>query len=416
MEGNPRVSKHFFKVMSRDFHTKLALPKAFCRNLNVEKLAIITSGKGIWKVNISKSNRDTVFFEEGWGDFVRQHDLDVGDIVVFEHIGEMHFNAFVFDLNTACEKEFDKDLEGRNEGSARRLPIEFWKSNGLKEKTSVILRDPSGNNWSVELKFYKKGSKCCVLMHAGWKQFYESNKLKIGDVCTFELNHNPKVSSTASMDLGTRALPKAFCRFLNVDKLANITSGKGSWNVNVRQGSDGMMCFEEGWADFVRKHCLTVGDIVVFKHIGEMHFKAFVFDLNTACEKEFDKDLASNEGASSQRRDNPYFVITMQHYNSPDCKRNRPCVHIPAEFWKSNGLNKKTSVNLRDPLGKKWSVELKIYKSYGNGRVIMGRGWKQFYESNKLKIGDVCTFELLGNNPKGSSVASMDVHILPAPI
>ncbi|KAL2491264.1 B3 domain-containing protein REM5 [Abeliophyllum distichum] len=217
-----------------------ALPKAFCRNLNVEKLAIITSGKGNWKVNVSKSNRDSVFFEKGWGDFVRQHDLEVGDIVVFEHIGKMHFNAFVFDF-TACEKEFDKDLERRNEGSARvcnnmeaiktnagsscqhrdpyfvitmkhtntpvyrhshvRVPIEFWKSNGLNEKTSVILRDPSDNNWSVELKFYKKGSKCCVLMNKGWKQFYESNKLKIGDVCTFELNYNPKGSSIASMSV-----------------------------------------------------------------------------------------------------------------------------------------------------------------------------------------------------------------------
>ncbi|KAL2491263.1 B3 domain-containing protein REM5 [Abeliophyllum distichum] len=229
-----------------------------------------------------------------------------------------------------------------------------------------------------------------------------------------------------SRDFHTKlALPKAFCRNLNVEKLANITSVKGSWKVNVRQGSDGMMYFEEGWADFVSLHCLTVGDIVVFEHIGEMHFKAFIFDLNTACEKEFDKDLASNAGASSQQRDNPYFVITMQNYNSPDCKRNSPCVlflkfmnfqYIPAEFWKSTGLNKKTSVNLRDPSGKKWSVELKIYKSCGNGRLLMDGGWKQFYESNKLKIGDVCTFELLNNNPKGSTVASMDVHILPAPI
>ncbi|CAA3002157.1 B3 domain-containing Os01g0723500-like [Olea europaea subsp. europaea] len=117
MEENSRVTKHFFKVMSRDFHSKLALPKAFCRNLNEVKLANITSAKGIWKINVSRSNSETVFFEEGWGDFVLQHHLAVGDIVVFEHIGEMRFNAFVFDF-TACEKEFDNDLAERNEGSA----------------------------------------------------------------------------------------------------------------------------------------------------------------------------------------------------------------------------------------------------------------------------------------------------------
>ncbi|KAL2491262.1 B3 domain-containing protein REM5 [Abeliophyllum distichum] len=222
-------------------------------------------------------------------------------------------------------------------------------------------------------------------------------------------------------------LPKAFCRNLKVEQPANVASCRGSWKVNVGKGSNGMMCFEEGWADFVQKHDLSVGDIVVFKHVGEMDFKAFVFDF-TACEKEFDEDLAernegsagvcnnseaikTNAGASCQQRDNPYFVITMKHHNSP---ASRPqYVRIPAEFWKSKGLNRKTSLNLRDPSGKKWSVELKYYKRSGNGRVIVDRGWKQFYESNKLKIGDTCKFEL-SHNPKGSSVASMDVRIFPA--
>lgn len=80
-------------------------------------MATIRSGKGIWKINVGKSNRDTIFFEEGWGDFARQHELTVGDIVVFEHVGGMDFNAFVFDY-TACEKEFDEDLAEKHEGSS----------------------------------------------------------------------------------------------------------------------------------------------------------------------------------------------------------------------------------------------------------------------------------------------------------
>ncbi|CAI9764595.1 unnamed protein product [Fraxinus pennsylvanica] len=243
MEQNPRATKHFFKVMSRDFHTKLALPKAFCRYLNEEKLATIRSGKGIWKINVVKSNRDALFFEEGWGNFVRQHELTVGDIVVFEHVREMDFNAFVFDY-TACEKEFDKDLGETYEGSS-----------GVCNNLEAII--------------------------------------------------------------------------------------SGSW----------------------------------------------------------------------QQGDNPYFVVTMKHYHSPASKRARPFVHIPAEFWKSNDMKKTTSLNLKDPSGKKWSVELKYRRI---GRVDMDKGWKQFYESNKLKNGDVCTFEL-SHNPKGSTVASMDVHICRAP-
>ncbi|CAA3003514.1 B3 domain-containing Os01g0723500-like [Olea europaea subsp. europaea] len=117
MEENLQAAKRFFKVMTRDFHTKLALPKSFCEGLvNVKKSAIIRSGKGSWKVKVSKDGNSMACFEKGWGDFVRQHELSVGDVVVFKHIGEMYFNAFVFDF-TACEKEFDESLAKTNEGS-----------------------------------------------------------------------------------------------------------------------------------------------------------------------------------------------------------------------------------------------------------------------------------------------------------
>ncbi|KAL2513991.1 B3 domain-containing protein REM10 [Forsythia ovata] len=203
-----------------------------------------------------------------------------------------------------------------------------------------------------------------------------------------------------SRDFHTKlALPKAFCRNLNVEKSANIASGRGSWKVNVGKGSNGMMCFEEGWADFVRQHDLAVGDIVVFEHVGEMDFKAFVFDF-TACEKEFDEDLAernegsagvcnnleaikTNAGASCQQRDNPYFVITMKHHNSPASKPQY--VRIPAEFWKSKGLNQKTSLNLRDPSGKKCFdltrlpiLNAKILSGYATRRMWVKRGLDLF--------------------------------------
>ncbi|XP_022897452.1 B3 domain-containing protein REM3-like [Olea europaea var. sylvestris] len=149
-------------------------------------------------------------------------------------MGEMNFNAFVFDF-TACEKEFDRNLgaikinsgasfqqrnnpyfvitiKQHNSPGSRaqyvRIPAKFWKSNGLNEKTSVNLRDPSGKKWPVELKFDKNGTSYHrLIMLRGWKQFYESNKLKNGNVCTFELNHNPEGSTVASMDVHIERAP-----------------------------------------------------------------------------------------------------------------------------------------------------------------------------------------------------------------
>lgn len=111
-----------------------------------------------------------------------------------------------------------------------------------------------------------------------------------------------------------------------------------------------------------------------------------------------------------------FYFFTYEHVDIPNCAiipQFHEFQHIPAEFWRSNCLNKKTSVNLRYPSGKKWLVELKFYESAGNNRAMIARGWRQFYESNKLRIGDVCTFEL-NHNAEGSTVASMNVHIFPA--
>ncbi|KAL6507218.1 hypothetical protein OROHE_022117 [Orobanche hederae] len=50
------------------------------------------------------SSKCLISFKDGWSQFVCHHGLSIGDFVVFEHTGDFHFNAFVFD-RTACEKE-----------------------------------------------------------------------------------------------------------------------------------------------------------------------------------------------------------------------------------------------------------------------------------------------------------------------
>lgn len=83
------------------------LPPSFCRKLKQEKSewAMLKSRKGTSKIKVCRNGEGVISFEFGWPQFVDHHNLSIGDFVVFEHVGGLKFNVFVFD-HSACEKEF----------------------------------------------------------------------------------------------------------------------------------------------------------------------------------------------------------------------------------------------------------------------------------------------------------------------
>lgn len=52
--------------------------------------------------------------EEGWGEFAEEHDLQLGDCLVFRHEGDMEFEVSIFG-SSKCEREYEQPLEGVNE-------------------------------------------------------------------------------------------------------------------------------------------------------------------------------------------------------------------------------------------------------------------------------------------------------------
>ncbi|RVX15001.1 B3 domain-containing protein REM5 [Vitis vinifera] len=278
MPSSPMVAerpcpRHFFKVMINDFRTQLSIPPGFSSKLNGEKMekAVLTSYKGSWVVEVGKCGQ-LFHFKEGWEEFVRNHDLNVGDFVVFEHKGSMRFDVLVFD-SSACEKRLSnrsgnkrgrtaKQADGcdhhvelvklesdsrvargnfldpwRREtttpmtmphaaataSSALRrpsftatitpancvrgypylnIPRGFWRSNDIITKEgSIALRDPLNRLWPVKLRLQGGGSR--LSLGIGWHEFIESNKLKAGDVCVFELNPTSPETPNPVLDVRT---------------------------------------------------------------------------------------------------------------------------------------------------------------------------------------------------------------------
>ncbi|KAF8388728.1 hypothetical protein HHK36_025408 [Tetracentron sinense] len=214
-------------------------------------------------------------------------------------------------------------------------------------------------------------------------------------------------------------IPGAFLKYLDGETCDDVAlrSCRGkSWHVKING-----LRFEEGWEDFARDHGLRVGDFLVFSYEEGMVFNVLVFDPS-ACERNYlrfdfkvDDQMEEKGGKVEMVKDfkgiikarqpmarpkmqdkacsfshgHPSFVTTVKPFN---LKKGR--LNIPRDFARLNGLPKKCcEMTIRDQKGRSWPVTLRKCKN--DGRVYIGCGWRRFSVANGLKLGDVCTFELI---------------------
>ncbi|KAK4374083.1 hypothetical protein RND71_004760 [Anisodus tanguticus] len=225
---------HFFKPIQPGFEHGLKVPIGFLKYLkgheHIEHAVLRRGGKK-WLVKLNGQ-----LFEEGWEKFAKDHDLQLGDMLVFRHEGNMEFEVSIFD-SSHCDREYAEYLqeEGRvnnveenskkdkpnpnimstrkafpKEESAShssfsqshfkcavrlyflskgylRLPKKFAMENGLVNKNcGLIIRDERQRSWNLRLVTHNS----IVHVVGGWGEFHVANDLKEGDYMMFEVVAN----------------------------------------------------------------------------------------------------------------------------------------------------------------------------------------------------------------------------------
>lgn len=242
------ISRRFFKVMVPGFHSKITIPPAFCLKLKGDKSekGTITKGKDTWNVEIVRSKKGIIWFDKGWEEFVQNHYLRVGDFAVFEHLGNMNFSVTLLD-STGCNKKLmlengkevpfqEKKVKSAQSGIEKRklegdqpqyqcmkgssefmarikeynvrkrspymhIPTKFCQSNALFQNTTVTLTGPSGKSCPVSLRICNGGKTLYACITRGWHDFFSSNKLKVGDVCIFQLDRSKSNSNSIAIEV-----------------------------------------------------------------------------------------------------------------------------------------------------------------------------------------------------------------------
>ncbi|KAF3621111.1 hypothetical protein FXO38_22170 [Capsicum annuum] len=98
----PPKKPHFFKPILPGFKEKLKIPKGFLKYLkghsHIERAILKRTGKK-WLVKLNGRR-----LEDGWEKFAGELSLQLGDLVIFRHEGDMEFEVSIFD-SSECERE-----------------------------------------------------------------------------------------------------------------------------------------------------------------------------------------------------------------------------------------------------------------------------------------------------------------------
>ncbi|KAG7548014.1 DNA-binding pseudobarrel domain superfamily [Arabidopsis suecica] len=207
---------HFLKPILPGFKTNILIPKAFYSKYlegrqegNAAELRSDAS-EITWNINI-----DGRRMTKGWEEFAVGHNLQVGDILVFRHEGNLLFHVTTFGLS-CCEilysQNDEKDVKDKT-GKVTRyrtvkktvknecssvdtdfvvpvtasnqrldsfyLPRGFTTSSGLSKLCNeIILMDEKGRPSTLKLCYHKSSNRFCVSQ--GWRAFCCRNGFKTG--------------------------------------------------------------------------------------------------------------------------------------------------------------------------------------------------------------------------------------------
>ncbi|KAL3603871.1 hypothetical protein D5086_004730 [Populus alba] len=134
----------FSQFLHSGFDQRLAIPEIFARHLR-KKLPDTVNLKGpsgaAWEVGLTTYN-NTLFFNHGWQEFVKDHALEENDFLIFKYNGESDFDVLMFDMQSMCEKVapyFVKKYESAERGNGCRT-----KRKTVKSSVEVVYASPKG--------------------------------------------------------------------------------------------------------------------------------------------------------------------------------------------------------------------------------------------------------------------------------
>ncbi|XP_056695829.1 B3 domain-containing transcription factor VRN1-like [Spinacia oleracea] len=415
------LQSRFFKILLKprlDLQI-FEIPKEFMKTHgdvlpNVIYLHIPTGKK--WQFNLVREN-GKAFLQKGWPEFVEFYSLFHGHCLMFKYRGDSRFDVVIFDMSAS---EIDYPPFGPE--TCRENPPKRRKTFDLT-KLSTSKKGKEGIQTIVNDK---------LIIAKGSRLSPEENKSvqAYADQCEnplFAIKMQPSfVEHHYSVTIPNEYVEK----YLDKERLFNhefnlqtVDTGK-TWPVKMVADKKNVK-LRSGWKCFVLYNKLKVDDVCLFELINKHEFRVRVFvfggvkDMGKAEANEakgaptkeqtsMDNKVILARGCSftieeikrvrayasqCKKSKHPLFVTKMQ----PSFVEYHFTLSIPKEFEKKylhtkNGHLIGWKFSLKTNTGRKiWPVTI----SNTCNQTRLKAGWKTFAIDNKLKVDDICAFELI---------------------
>ncbi|KAL6622536.1 hypothetical protein ACP70R_032415 [Stipagrostis hirtigluma subsp. patula] len=457
--------KCFFKVMIGDFRNEVVIPKEFAMNIRgliSDEVKLEAPNGKTHDVKVVKEQNDLVI-GSGWATFARAYDLNQGDFLVFTYSGHSHLKVRIFS-STGCEKELscvpidgipcvqERHVSHGNHtqsptskrlaklcigsSSDRRKSSKTSPTGTPSRKTATDVPTSEGIQEPMSSGGFQESTKSCIVLPMGCSLTSEQ-KAKI---TTLEQKIQPKIPlyitamDKASVAGGFLAIRKNYAVKHLSDNNGTITLSQlyssKTWAINLDMSTDGLYALSSGWLNFIHDNMLQDGDICIFQLSKSKRDVTWIFHpLEESCPPEPPGYVGSIKSPrhrvmlprfttlNDQQKNKVYdtiraiqskihiYVAIMQNSNTTRSTRSLPILVFGLEYATKYLPHGSQTMRLRRPgMDRVWEAQYRVR----NRLHSLGQGWRQFVDGNKLKLGDICLFQLMQDKKK----LTMTVHII----
>ncbi|GKV04715.1 hypothetical protein SLEP1_g16831 [Rubroshorea leprosula] len=271
----------FISHLSGDFQKQLAIPRKFASKLR-KKLPDIVVLRGpsssTWNVGLSIED-ETLFFKDGWQEFVKDHSLEENDELVFQYNGESCVDVLIFDQSSLCEKESSYFVKrcicaastDESNGPTKRKKVEDTVNNNdsEKEQRSVRETDLSHSRYLSNRRAVTQLEKNVVLWQA---QALAAAKPE-SEMVVMQPTH---VYVEFSLVISCKWMDK---NISVVDKYLILRVKEKMWQLTLIHDTNLGTWLMFGWKEFALRNYLEESDVCVFDPAGRNQDGIVIVDV-----------------------------------------------------------------------------------------------------------------------------------------
>uniref|UniRef100_A0ACD5X564 Uncharacterized protein n=1 Tax=Avena sativa TaxID=4498 RepID=A0ACD5X564_AVESA len=412
--------KYFLMLIMGDFQHEMIMPEEFVQRLKGEipgEIKLETRNSRSYTIGVSK-NQEKFVLTVGWGQFVKNFDLQMGDSILLRYSGNSQFDVIIFDKlgrEKALSVLVDAFLHNEQERSTETTET-MNRSHGHHQSMQMQSPTEALDRFHVHHQPQMRSpAETVSRSHVYHRRMQMQSPTEAAD--RFHVHHQPQMPSCSETVNRSHGNPQAIQMQPSSKTVNRLPMQPPPMKRQRRLQRDQSSQVQR--TTFISSSSVSSGDSEEGHGVHSVPGYNYVVGKETKLSSIQKKQL--NDGYIATRRTKLTSVqeeqvkekVQSMHTDIPVffavmCKTNvvSSFVLTVPNCYAQKYLGDEQSVLLQCG-GETWKVRFcgRQHESLNDRR--FESGWKKFVQDNNLKMGDICLFERLSNQR-----CTMKVHII----